>query len=113
MIIMHGLKNCGTCRKALKWLADESRVHRFHDLRTDGLDAAMIDRWSSAIGWQILLNRHGTTWRKLSDLETADLTDARAMNLMMDHPALIKRPIFETSDGRIIVGFKSADQVVL
>lgn len=106
MITVHGLKNCDTCRKALKWLTAEGRDHRFHDLRADGLDAAMIDRWSAAVGWQILLNRRSTTWRKLPDSDTADVTEARAKTLMLAQPALIKRPIFEIPDGRVIVGFK-------
>ncbi len=113
MIVMHGLKNCDTCRKALKWLAAEARDHRFHDLRADGLDAATLDRWTAAVGWETLLNRRGTTWRKLPEAETTEIDEARAKALMLTHPALIKRPVFETADGRIIVGFKAAEQAVL
>ncbi len=113
MIVIHGLKNCDTCRKALKWLTAEARDHRFHDLRADGLDATMIDRWSAAVGWQTLLNRRGTTWRNLPESETTEITEARAKTLMLAHPALIKRPVFETLDGRVIVGFKAEEQAVL
>ena len=112
MIVVYGLKNCDTCRKALKWLAAEGFEHRFHDVRADGLDGAEIDRWLGNVPWETLLNRRGTTWRKLPDADTDGVDEARARDLMLTHPALIKRPVFD--DGaRVIVGFKADQQAAL
>lgn len=112
MIVVHGLKNCDTCRKAMKWLRAEGRDARLHDLRADGLDAAMLERWVAALGWEALLNRRGTTWRKLPAEATADMDETKAKALMLAHPALIKRPVFETG-GRILVGFKDREKAQL
>ncbi len=112
MIIVHGLKNCDTCRKAMKWLVAEGKEARLHDLRADGLDADMLERWVDALGWEALLNRRGTTWRKLPDSETADVDETKARALMLAHPALIKRPVFEAG-GKIILGFKDEQQAAL
>ena len=76
MLIVYGLKSCDACRKARKALA--GREHRFHDLREDGLDAAMLDRWIGALGWEALLNRRSTTWRALDEAEKAGLDAGRA-----------------------------------
>jgi len=110
MLRVHGLKNCDTCRKALKWLRGEGIDHQFHDVRADdALDAAALDRWVAAVGWETLLNRRGTTWRKLDGPATADVDEGRAKALMLAHPALIKRPVFEAG-GQVVVGFKAAEQ---
>ncbi|MBL4691569.1 MAG: arsenate reductase [Rhodospirillales bacterium] len=102
---VYGLKNCDTCRKALKWLAAQGMDHQFHDLRKDGVDAAAIQNWTDAVGLDVLLNKRGTIWRGLDDAvkDTVDASNAAAC--MAEHPALIKRPVFETG-GRIVVGFK-------
>jgi len=112
MIVVHGLKNCDTCRKALKWLEAEGLEHRFHDVRGDGLTADALGRWVGALGWEALLNRRGTTWRKLPADETAAVDEAAAVRLMLAHPALIKRPVF-AAGGQIIVGFKAGQQAAL
>jgi len=104
MIAVHGLQNCDTCRKALKWLDAEGIAHSFHDVRADGLDAATLARWIAAAGWETLLNTRGTTWRKLDESARADVDEARAAALMLAHPALIKRPVFE-ADGQVLIGF--------
>ena len=75
------------------------REHRFHDLREDGLDAAMLDRWIGALGWEALLNRRSTTWRALDEAEKAELDAGRARGLMLAHPALVKRPVIEDDGG--------------
>lgn len=107
MITVYGLKNCDTCRAALKWLEAQTLEHHFHDLRKDGVDATAIQRWSGAVGWDTLLNKRGTTWRGLDDAVKDATTATNASALMADHPALIKRPVFETdTGGPIIVGFK-------
>ncbi len=104
MITVYGLKNCYTCRKARKWLGEKGLEHRFHDVRGDGLDAATLTAWASAIGWEKLLNRRGTTWRGLPDADKDGLDPTTAIALMMAHPALIKRPVFDIS-GHYAIGF--------
>ena len=78
MLTVYGIKNCDTCRKALKWLSAEGIEHTFHDFRVDGLDAANVTRWSEAAGWEKLLNRRGTTWRKLPEADRDDIDAAKA-----------------------------------
>ena len=101
MLTVYGLKSCDACRKARKALA--GREHRFHDLREDGLDGAMLDRWIGAVGWEALLNRRSTTWRALDDAEKAGLDAGRARGLMLAHPTLVKRPVIDDG-GRVTVG---------
>ncbi|MHA1598680.1 MAG: ArsC family reductase [Alphaproteobacteria bacterium] len=105
MITVYGLKNCDTCRKARKWMDAQGIAHEFHDLRGDGLDSPTLDRWLESVDWEILLNRRGTTWRKLADSEKQGIDAASARNLMLEHPAMIKRPVFDTPDG-LLIGFK-------
>jgi arsenate reductase (glutaredoxin) len=112
MITVYGLRACDTCRKALKWLKDEGIDHRFHDMRADGLDRAVLVRWIEALGWETLLNRRGTTWRQLPETEKKNLDEARAVSLMLAHPALIKRPVFDLGQ-RVTVGFGKAEQDTL
>ena len=112
MITVYGIKNCDTCRKALKWLAAEGIEHRFHDFRVDGLDAKSLSGWVKAAGWEKLLNRRGTTWRNLSDAEKDGVDEAKAETLMAGNPTLIKRPVFETG-GKVLVGFSDAEQAAL
>ncbi|WP_343560373.1 arsenate reductase [Kiloniella sp. b19] len=115
-VVLYGLKNCDTCRKALKMLGDKGIDVRLHDLRKDGLDAEMLDRWLSALGWEVLLNKRGTTWRGLDDSLKDNLDDAGVRALLLEHPALIKRPVSEASgagDTVIRVGFGKAEQAAL
>ena len=105
MIIVYGIPNCDTVKKARKWLDAADIAHRFHDFRKDGLDAARLDGWITALGWEALLNKSGTTFRKLPDAAKADLDPAKASALMLAGPAMIKRPIVEYSGG-LLVGFK-------
>jgi len=109
MITIYGIKNCDTCRKALKWLQTEDIDHRYHDFRTDGLDPAALDAWVVALGWEALLNRRGTTWRKLPEADRDSVDSAKARRLMAANPTLIKRPVFDLGDN-FVVGFKSAEQ---
>lgn len=109
MIRVNGLKNCDTCRAALAWLAGNGVASEMHDFRRDGLDLARLDRWIGAVGWEALLNRRGTTWRGLADADKADVDEAKARALMLAHPALIKRPVFECGE-RVAVGFKDAQK---
>jgi Spx/MgsR family transcriptional regulator len=107
MIIVSGLRSCDTCRKAIAWLKDHGIEHRFHDLRADGLDLATVARWARVVGWEALVNRRGTTWRGLPNVDKAELGEAKAIALMVAHPALIKRPVFEGAGG-VMVGFDEA-----
>lgn len=109
MIVLHGLKNCDTCKKALAWLKAEGKPHRFHDLRADGLTEAMLDHWLSALGWEVLLNKRGTTWRGLPASETEGVDAMRARQLMLAHPALIKRPVIQAG-ATVIVGFGESEK---
>jgi len=104
MITLYGLKNCDSCRKALKAYAAAGKTVRFHDLRADGLEEVRLKSWLQALGWETLINRRGTTWRNLDDAEKAGLDDGRALALGLAHPSLLKRPIVETAEG-VSVGF--------
>jgi arsenate reductase len=112
MITLYGLKNCDTCRKARKWLDGEGIAHRFHDVRADGLDADRIAGWAATLGWETLLNRRGTTWRQISEKDKENVDEKKAVALMAVHPALIKRPVFETGSG-MFVGFGASEQAAL
>ena len=109
MITVYGIKNCDTCRKALRWLRTEGVEHRFHDFRADGLDRGSLETWVAALGWETLLNRRGTTWRNLPDAEREAVGDTTAADLMTAHPTLIKRPVFDLG-GSYLVGFKDAER---
>ena len=112
MITVYGLKNCDTCRKALKWLAAEGTAHRFHDLRADGLDPGTLYAWISELGWEVLVNTRGTTWRGLGDGEKTGLDANKAATLILAHLALMKRPVFDLGDRRL-VGFKEPEMKAL
>jgi arsenate reductase len=105
--VLYGIKTCGTCRKALSWMADEDIPHRYHDLRKDGLDAATLKAWVDEVGWEKLLNRKGLTWKKIPDSKKAGLDKAKATALMLDNPTLIKRPVIDQG-GKRTVGFDDA-----
>lgn len=94
MIDVYGLKNCDSCRKAIRWLDENGPEYRFHDIRKAQLGKETIAFWATQAGWQKLLNRRGTTWRGLPDADKAGIDEARAISLMTAHPALIKRPVF-------------------
>lgn len=112
MLTVYGLKNCDTCRKAREWLKQNGRAHRFHDVRADGLDEAMLRAWVAELGYAALLNTRGTTWRGLPEAERRDVDEAAAVRLMLQHPALIKRPVLDTGRRRL-VGFGPATRKAL
>lgn len=113
VLTVYGLKNCDTCRKALKWLEAEGVAHRFHDVRADGISAADVKRFAKAAGWEALLNKASTTWRGLSDSEKEGVSEQQAIRLMTAHPALIKRPVFDMGAGGIVVGFRDTQKALL
>lgn len=104
MLTVYGIKSCDTCRKALKFLAAKEIEHRFHDLRDDGLDIQMLERWVDRIGWEKLLNKKSLTWRKIPEVDRNDMNQDKALAAMIERPTLIKRPVLE-ADNFIAVGF--------
>ncbi|MBT5240571.1 MAG: ArsC family reductase [Rhodospirillaceae bacterium] len=112
MITVYGIKNCDTCRKALKWLDAEGIEHKFHDFRKDGLEQSTVSDWIDEIGIDTLLNRRGTTWRKLPEADQASAETGNAAALLTENPTLIKRPIFDLGTKRL-VGFKADAQSAL
>jgi Spx/MgsR family transcriptional regulator len=104
MFVLYGIPNCTSCKKARAWLEERNIIHRFHDFRKDGLDAAWLTNLETSVGWESLLNRRGTTWRRLSETERSDLTQEKSLHLMLTYPLLIKRPVLMTGD-KILIGF--------
>ena len=105
MIHFYGIPNCDTVKKARKWLEAKGVDYTFHDYKKEGADPAKLAAWVDALGVDVVLNRRGTTFRKLSDADKADIDAAKAVALMAEHPSLIKRPVVEY-DGGVLVGFK-------
>ncbi|MCF8534219.1 MAG: ArsC family reductase [Reyranella sp.] len=105
MITIYGIKNCDTMKKARAWLDDQGIDYAFHDYKTAGIERGRLESWADKVGWEALLNRAGTTFRKLSDADKTDLTEAKAIALMLAQPSMIKRPVVEAG-GRTVVGFK-------
>ena len=104
-ITIYGIKNCDTMKKARAWLDKHGVDYSFHDYKTAGIDKDRLARWSKAVGWEVLLNRAGTTFRKLPDAEKTNLTEKKAMALMLAQPSMIKRPVLDVG-GKLLVGFK-------
>ena len=103
-IQLYGIPNCDTVKKARKWLDAHGLDYTFHDYKKEGADAAKLSSWSDAAGWEVLLNKRGTTFRKLDEADKADLDRDKAIALMLQHPSMIKRPVVEY-DGGVLVGF--------
>ena len=101
---LYGIKNCDTMKKARAWLDEHSVNYVFHDYKASGIDQSKLKEWCQTAGWERVLNRSGTTFRKLSDSQRTDLTEARAIDLMLSQPSMIKRPVLEL-DGVLLVGF--------
>jgi arsenate reductase len=105
-ITIYGIKNCDTMKKARVWLDKRGVEYAFHDYKAAGIDRARLERWAKKAGWETLLNRAGTTFRKLPDKDKAGLDAAKAVALMLDQPSMIKRPVLELGGGGLLVGFK-------
>lgn len=116
VITVYGIPNCDTIRRARKWLDENGIDYHFHDYRKGGVGVGVLRAWADALGWEALLNRRGTTWRKLPEPERHAVDHAGdaepAIVLMADHPALIKRPLFDLGDG-FMVGFSATEQAAL
>jgi arsenate reductase len=104
-ITIYGIKNCDTMKKARSWLAERSVAYDFHDYKASGIERKRLESWAKDVGWETLLNRAGTTFRKLSDAEKENLTEKKAIALMLAQPSMIKRPVLEVG-GKLLVGFK-------
>ncbi|WP_072395113.1 ArsC family reductase [Hyphomicrobium sp. CS1GBMeth3] len=105
-VTIYGIPNCDTMKKARAWLAEHGVEAVFHDYKKDGIDEARLARWSRAVGWETLLNRAGTTFRKLPDADKQGLNEQKAIALMRAQPSLIKRPVLEYGAKKPLVGFK-------
>jgi arsenate reductase len=104
MTVVYGIPNCDTVKKARRWLEKNSIDYSFHDFRKQGLTRSTLDGWCKKINWDVLLNRRGTTWRKIPEQERDGINKTRAIKLMLDNLTLIKRPVIEHGN-KIVVGF--------
>ncbi|VXB32978.1 ArsC family reductase [Pseudomonas sp. 8O] len=103
--VLYGIKACDTMKKARTWLDEHQVDYAFHDYKSVGIDRANLEEWCNEHGWQTVLNRAGTTFRKLEDAQKADLDQAKAIELMLAQPSMIKRPVLDLGD-KTLVGFK-------
>jgi arsenate reductase (glutaredoxin) len=105
MTTIYGIKNCDTMKKARDWLDSKKVAYTFHDYKTAGIDKPTLEGWTKKVGWEVLLNRAGTTFKKLPDVDKENLTEKKAIALMLAQPSMIKRPVLEAK-GKLSVGFK-------
>ncbi|MHB1206703.1 MAG: ArsC family reductase [Rhodospirillaceae bacterium] len=105
-ITIYGIKNCDTMKKARAWLDSHGVAYAFHDYKTAGIGGDQLERWSAKVGWETLLNRAGTTFRKLPEADKVGLTAQKAVALMLAQPSMIKRPVVDLGGGKLLVGFK-------
>ena len=105
MITLYGIPNCDTVSKARKWLSSNEVDFQFHNFKKDGLNQETLEKWIDALGWEVLLNKRGMTWRKLPDESKADIDRQKAMAIMLENTSIIKRPVLDVN-GEMHVGFK-------
>ncbi len=108
-ITIYGIKICDTMRKARAWLESHGVEYAFHDYKTAGIDRERLETWAKTVGWETLLNRAGTTFRKRPDADKEGLNEKKAVALMLDQPSMIKRPVLDLGGGKLLVGFKPED----
>ena len=104
-VTIYGIRNCDTMKKARAWLDGQGIAYAFHDYKTEGIDRARLEQWCKDAGWETLLNRAGTTFRKLPEDEKASVDARKAVQLMLAQPSMIKRPVLDIG-GKLLVGFK-------
>jgi arsenate reductase len=109
---LYGIRNCDTMKKAWTWLDQHGVSYEFHDYKKAGIDRPTLERWASQVGWEVLLNRGGTTFRKLPDADKQAIDQDKAIALMLDQPSMIRRPVLDL-EGRLVVGFKPEAYVAL
>jgi arsenate reductase (glutaredoxin) len=107
-VTIYGIKNCDTMKKARAWLETNGIPHTFHDYKTAGIERERLEGWAQAVGWETLMNRAGQTFRKLIEKDKENLTEKKAIKLLLDMPSMIKRPVLDVG-GKLLVGFKPAD----
>lgn len=105
-VTIYGIPNCDTMKKARAWLESHGVAYEFHDYKKAGIERKQLEAWSRQVGWETLLNRAGTTFRKLPDGDKQGLDEKKAIALMEAQPSLIKRPVLDLGGGRLLVGFK-------
>src|SRR4051794_41171027 len=105
-VTIYGIRNCDTVKKARAWLDERGIAYAFHDYKAAGLERERLERWCREVGWEALLNRAGTTFRKLPENEKQGLDAGKAMALMLARPSLLKRPVLEHGGSKLLVGFK-------
>jgi arsenate reductase len=105
-IIIYGIKNCDTMKKARAWLDKAGVDYAFHDYKSAGIEREKLEKWTKKAGWETIINRAGLTFKKLPDKDKDGLTEAKAIKLMLAQPSMIKRPVLELSGGKLLVGFK-------
>ena len=106
MLTVYGIKSCDICRKARKYLAEQDIEFRFHDVRDDGLEIQMLERWAARMDWEKLLNRRSLTWRKIPEVDRNSMDKERAFALILERPTLLKRPVLE-ADNFLAIGFSA------
>ena len=108
MTTIYGIKNCDTIKRARAWLESHKVDYDFHDYKSAGIDRALLEGWVKKAGWEVLLNRAGTTFKKLPDADKDGITEKKAIALMLAQPSMIKRPVLE-GKGKLTIGFKPED----
>lgn len=111
-VVIYGIRNCETMKKARAWLDRHKVEYAFHDYKTAGIDRAKLEAWAKKVGWEALINRAGTTFRKLPDKDKTNLTEKKAIALMLKQPSMIRRPVLEAG-GKLLVGFKPEEYAKL
>jgi len=105
-VTIYGIKNCDTMKKARAWLDKNGADYAFHDYKATGIERGRLEGWAKKAGWETLLNRAGTTFKKLPDKDKSGVTERKAIALMLAQPSMIKRPVLELGGGKLLVGFK-------
>ena len=105
-ITIYGIKNCDTMKKARTWLDEAGVEYAFHDYKTKGIEREHLEKWAKKVDWETLLNRAGTTFKKLPDKDKTGVTEKKAIALMLAQPSMIKRPVLDLGGGKLLVGFK-------
>jgi arsenate reductase len=105
-VTIYGIKNCDTMKKARAWLDHHGVAYAFHDYKAKGIERARLEHWAREVGWETLLNRSGTTFRKLPEADKEGLSEKSAVALMLAQPSIIKRPVLDLGNGELLVGFR-------
>ena len=112
MITLYGIKNCDTVKKAQKWLTLQNIDFQFHDFRKDGLEKKLVQQWIRTVGWETLVNKRSTTWKGLDDVTKSNLNDKTVIDIILEQPTLIKRPVLTLKD-QLLIGFKEAEYLAI